>query len=743
MAKPKDRTLFRWLILLLIPALWCAASYFGLTEFLENKLLDWRFRARGELSAPIKVVYVDVDSESITDLGNQPWNRGYYAEVCRALLTAGKVKAIGIDFVFSEKGQPELVDTARFSEGNRQLAKFLYDAPPVVVAAGYAASEDRDINGNPIVRVLPRVENPPANPQPPELPEFRVGPTIWNPPNVGLIDTINGGTRFVPLLVNVGEVTYFHMAVELARLYWGLPKGSVQAEGDRLLFRDDAGKALASVPLIHRQDVEVNWFSPWSSPEHNPRASFAEVLQHARDLGSSENNERDAAKRFFAPFAGAVVLIGPVDPLLQDIAATPLDARPVPKVGIHGNLLKTIVSGIYLHRVPFVGQVAIVFLLSVVVAGLAIGTGRRTVLWRSAAGAVFLVYAAGAFLVFAQWHWIWPMAAPLGAALTTSFAGVTWQLAREEKQKGRIKSMFGTYVSPELVEQMVNSGEDPQLGGAEADITAYFSDIQDFSGFAEMLSPTQLVELMNEYLTACTDIITAEGGTLDKYIGDAVVAMFGAPLAMEDHAYRACIASQKVQQRLFELRQKWSQTGSRWPNAVSRMKTRIGLNSGAAVVGNMGSLTRFNYTMMGDSVNLASRLESGAKTYGVSTLVTESTKASCERFGQECVFRFIDRIVVKGRTKPVSIYELVGLRTALAPSVLDGVEEFSSGMEAYLRRDWDRAIAAFAKANALGAAAADALDGVNPSSVYLRRCELMKQTPPPDDWNGVWVMQTK
>jgi adenylate cyclase len=123
--------------------------------------------------------------------------------------------------------------------------------------------------------------------------------------------------------------------------------------------------------------------------------------------------------------------------------------------------------------------------------------------------------------------------------------------------------------------------------------------------------------------------------------------------------------------------------------------------------------------------------------------VTESTKNSCEKFGQECVFRFIDRIVVKGRTKPVSIYELAGLRSALAPSFLNGIDEFSAGMEAYLRRDWDRAIAAFARARTLEPGSIDSAEGLNPSNVYVRRCELLKQTPPPDDRNGVWIMQSK
>ncbi len=740
MAHPKQLTHIRWSVLLAIPILWCAAARLGWLDFLENTLLDWRFKYRGEISAPVKVVYVDIDPESTTDLGNQPWDRSYYAEVCDALIRVGKVKAVGIDFVFSERGKFDLADQNRMVEGNRRLAEYLYAQPPVVLAAGYASSEDRDINGNAIVRVLPRVEHPTSNPEYPEVPEFARGPTHWTPPYVGLIDTINGGTRWVPLFAQPDDLTFYHMAVQLARLYWDLPQNSVSIFPDRLEFHRGT-QLVRAVPLTHRQDVEVNWFSHWSSPSKNWRASFRDVLLYARNLNSGTAQQQKDAREFFEQFAGGVVLIGPADPLLQDIAPTPLDSKPVPRVGIHGNLLKTIVSGIYLQRLSFFWQVALIFVFTALVAGLAIGEGRAGGWGRVIAGILILAYVAAAFWLFARFHWVLPLSTPIGAAFTTSFAGVIWQLVREEKQKGRIKSMFGTYVSPELVNRMVESGEDPKLGGAEVQITAYFSDIQDFSTFAETLTPPQLVEAMNEYLTACTDLITDNGGTLDKYIGDAVVAMFGAPVALPDHAYRACVASQRVQLQLEELRKRWSLDGQAWTSSLGSMRTRIGLNSGAAVVGNIGSHTRFNYTMMGDSVNLAARLESAAKTYGVRTLVSEQTRQACEQHGKECVFRFIDRIVVKGRSQPVSIFEVVGLRSELNDSAHDCIGEFERGLTAYMKQDWEAAAAAFTKSVRLENA--NLSSELNPSWVFLQRCAFLRQNPPEANWDGVWVMRNK
>src|SRR5699024_6002086 len=179
---------------------------------------------------------------------------------------------------------------------------------------------------------------------------------------------------------------------------------------------------------------------------------------------------------------------------------------------------------------------------------------------------------------------------------------------------------------------MIASGQQPQLGGSEIYMTVFFSDIQSFSTFSEQLEPTKLVALMNEYLTAMTNIITDEGGTLDKYIGDAIVAFFGAPVKLDDHAARACVISQHMQKRLDELSAKWSHEGDKWPQIIHHMKNRIGINTGKMITGNIGSARRFNYTVMGDAVNLAARCESAAKNYGVYTMVTGETKAEAEKY---------------------------------------------------------------------------------------------------------------
>ncbi len=759
--KAKSLSYLRWLLLLPIPALWCVMGHLGWLTFVENKLVDWRFQYRGEIEAPVKVVYVDVDTLSLNEIGNMPWNRSYYSRVAEALLTEGKAKAVGFDFVFSDVGIMESADMRKIVRGNAEFYRLLVKEPPIVLAAAYAGRTFLDINNHQKERVLPLVATDPRRLQeiePPEIPGFETSPDpakhrIWNPPNVGLIDTIDNGTRVVPAWApnNIGR-TYYHMAFELARLYWGLPPGSIKVHGDRVDFVRPDGGLQTSVPVRNGQLIDINWFTQWRSPL-SKHYEFSTLFKVADALAEGDAEDKKVAKDFFAEgaFQDAVVLVGPVDPLLQDLAPTSLDEHAVPKVSVHGNMLKTIVSGLYLKRLPLWGGIAwadyaVVFGLTLIVTVLALAGGARALFAKIMAVLAVAIYGALAFQVFAGTHFVLPLAGPLGAAFTTSFAGLIWQVIDEQKAKGRIKGMFGAYVSPQLVERMVESGDDPQLGGHDAEITAYFSDIQSFSTFSEKLGSGPLVELMNEYLTACTDIVQEQGGTLDKYIGDAVVAMFGAPIPLPDHAYRACVATQLVHHQLGELRTKWAGEGGKWPEIVWKMQSRIGLNSGVCMIGNMGSRTRFNYTMMGDNVNLAARMESGAKQWGAYTMCTDATKTLCEKHGGDrVVFRPLGRIVVKGRTQAVPIYEIVGLKETITHQTRECVEIFAGAMEKYYARDWDGALALFARSREVEFNIPGKTPGVvsNPSLVYLDITAHYKHEPPPENWDGVYVMKEK
>ena len=705
----------------------------GILAPFENHSIDARFNLRGSMDAPVKVCYVDVDTESISRLGNFPWNREYFAITLDALFQHGGIKVAGMDFVFSMAGIPAL-GRDEAEAGSKALGKSIHKNKNVVAAATFGTKG-----------VFPFVfQKRQIDPQDeaPELPAFPiVGPT-WG--HVGLIDTVGNDVRYVPFFAKTSTHTYLPMSLKLALIYWGLPASALTIEEDKLVVKKDDGSTVASIPLRMGQLAEPNWFGAWMEKDHH--ASLVHVMAFAQALQNGTEEEKQMARDFFAPFKDSVVLIGPVDPLLKDISLMPLNgSHAVPRVSVHGNLLKTLLSGRFIERPPVWVNCALIFLLGFVAASFSIVPPRFNALARICGALTVLGYIGAAFLLFSTHDLIIPLVAPVGAALSCTFYGALIHLSNERRQKRRITGMFGTYLSPSLVEKMVNSGEEPKLGGIDAEITAFFSDVQGFSGFSEMLTPQQLVALMNEYLSAMTDILMEEGCYVDKYIGDAIVGIFNSPVELENHALKACVATQLLHKRLAELRAKWASEGDKWPPFVCRMQMRIGTNTGHATVGNMGSKKRFNYTMMGDMVNLAARCESGAKSYGVYTMVTGETMRSAEAGGDDCVFRFLDKIIVKGRSEPVEMYEVVCLRKDLDAETQQCIELYAEGVEHYRSQRWAPALDCFEKSAALETNRPERNPDspITPSLVMIDRTRYLMANPPRADWNGVYVMKSK
>jgi adenylate cyclase len=285
---------------------------------------------------------------------------------------------------------------------------------------------------------------------------------------------------------------------------------------------------------------------------------------------------------------------------------------------------------------------------------------------------------------------------------------------------------------------MYESGEEPSLGGSEGYHTAFFTDIQSFSAFSEKLSATDLVGLLNEYLTDMTDVLLENKGTLDKYIGDAIVAFYGAPIPIDQHELWACKTAIKMQDNLAVLREKWQEEGDRWPEIVHHMQNRIGINTGQMVTGNMGSASRMNYTMMGDTVNLAARLEASAKQYGVYIQIADTTYQPNKEI---LVVRDLDFVRVMGKEEPVQVWELIaekGKESEIYNKILPAYHE---ALKLYKNQDFKQAIDAFKESDTLE----DMFPGrkTNPSRVYIPRCEHFLQNPPGDDWDGVWTLTSK
>jgi adenylate cyclase len=311
--------------------------------------------------------------------------------------------------------------------------------------------------------------------------------------------------------------------------------------------------------------------------------------------------------------------------------------------------------------------------------------------------------------------------------MMTIYLGITvYRYVTEEREKKKIRGAFQYYLTPSVVNEILKDPAKLKLGGDKKHLSVMFSDIRGFTTISEKLSPEELVRLLNEYLTAMTDIVFKYEGLLDKYIGDAIMAVFGAPLEQPDHALRACRTGLEMMAKLQELRAKWAAEGR--PD----VDIGVGINSGDMVVGNMGSEMRFDYTVMGDSVNLASRLEGTNKEYGTHIILSEFTY---EIVKAELYCRELDAVRVKGKKRPVRLYELLGERRDAA-QWQPWVEPFETGLAEYRAGRWDEAMAAFNKVQEIR-------PGDYPAQLYVERCTALKAHPPEGEWDGVFTMTKK
>ncbi|MCX6714686.1 MAG: adenylate/guanylate cyclase domain-containing protein [Candidatus Uhrbacteria bacterium] len=415
-------------------------------------------------------------------------------------------------------------------------------------------------------------------------------------------------------------------------------------------------------------------------------------------------------------FKDKIVLIGATAPNLHDIVSTPFNQMP--GVVLNANEAQTLIDGTFFHDVDrniSYGLIALIFLcVSFAVANL-----KRLRTLTIVLVSIFVLILIDASVAFG-FHIITPIFYELLAFVFALLASLAYEYISTAKEKAFIKNSFQYYLTPHVIEQILKDPEKLKLGGEKRNMTILFSDIRGFTTISEALTPEELTQLLNDYLSAMTDIIMEENGVVDKYIGDAIMAFWGAPLDNAVHASDACQSAVLMMRRLREFNL----------HSKTPLNIGIGLNTGDVVVGNMGSRKRFNYTVMGDEVNLASRLESLTKYYRVSVLVTEQTRDACS--DETLRFRELDFVIVKGKKEPKKIFELIVDEPSDA---LDqALEAFQSGRLAYTNGNWDTAIVQFKKAIALNS------DG--PSQLFVERCEKLREHPP-TDWNGVYAFESK
>jgi adenylate cyclase len=775
-----------------------ALTWLGLLERLEFVAIDAQTRLRANLSPkpmPAQLVVMGVGEQSLKKFGRWPWNRNIHGDFVR-LNAAAEAKVMTWDILFTEpaKSEKALSDDsqsittsvlealsqmvgdkpaetsangaasekvkaavaaalegqagdANFAAGIR-AAKESDSKTTVILAANFGEKakqrEDPDVGIRPTdaeartstLKSLDKIEGDRTRILSDELMLLPAG-ELGRTAEIGFATTppgTDGIRRWVPLMVRVGDSVYPTLSLQSLLRFWdATPDQVIVRLGDAVRIETPQGRQ--SIPIDERGRFLVNYRHLMTGfKNHDYYRAWDNLFRHY-------GNGEEAIKP--PDLKGKIVLIGQVADGLSDLGPSPLAAL-TPLVLTHANVIENVLAGDFARQAPVAPVWFGVFALGVL--GLAVFSRRKLREQAIFSLGVPVIYAGAAYLFWSHWSLWLPLVGPLLGFFSLQVFEVGRRVIAEQKAKQEIKGMFGTYVSPALVSKMIDSGTPPQLGGHDDEITAYFSDIQSFSTFSEKLGSGPLVELMNEYLTACTDIVQEQGGTLDKYIGDAIVAMFGAPIPLPDHAYRACVATQLVHQKLGELRAKWKAQGDKWPQIVWNMQTRIGLNSGVCMIGNMGSRTRFNYTMMGDNVNLAARMESGAKSWGAYTMVAEATKLACEKHGGDrVVFRQLGRIVVKGRSSAVPIHEIVGLKESVTPQTLECIGLFEQGLAKHYARDWDGAIALFHQSSRIEPNIPGQTPGVasNPSLVYIGITEHYKEAPPSENWDGVYHMKEK
>ena len=448
-------------------------------------------------------------------------------------------------------------------------------------------------------------------------------------------------------------------------------------------------------------------------------------------------------------YAGKTIILGSSVSALFDIVNGPHEEN-IPAILVHANIIKNILEDDYLTVLKERYQRYIVIILALICTF--IGLYFRSFVSLLLMIGIAVLYTLLAYICFKHNIYIGVSKQLLAIIISNTFAMVV-QAYFENKEKKFIESSFKQYISPEMIDELVASGQTPQLGGEESKITAYFTDIQGFSTFSEKIgSANKLVELLNDYLTAMTDVLIVKNkGTLDKYEGDAIIAFFGAPVKYDDHARRGCNTALDMQSELLRLRKKWVGEGQKWPEVVHNMHMRIGINTGNIVTGNMGSTMRKNYTMMGDEVNLAARLESAAKQYGAYIHVCKNTIDQLveQKIDSQYIYRSLDIIRVVGKDEPVETFELLAYANdQKADSLHKLCELWAQARSAYLNMQWDKAIELFTKCLEFEPHLPERDPGSKtcPSQVYIKRCLAYKQNPPAsagEKWDGIFTATEK
>jgi len=719
-------------------------------DLIELKTYDLRFLSRGRRAVTPAVVIAAIDEKSIEAEGRFPWPRSKIAALIDALSRDG-ARVIGFDIAFSEPDENSnlaLIDqlskridkldirdrrlTDFLSEGRRHADNDLALATAIkrssaAVVLGYffhmsEATLDYRLEPADIERRLKRLASSKYplvayhGTAPDSVPYIKAYAPQSNldifseaaaaSGYFSLQSDKDGVLRSMPLMIQSGEDLYPPLAVASVWHYLGRPRLTVVAGrhgvegvqmGDRFIATDDSGLLLINYP---------------GPPKTFTHVSITDILKGQVPPGT---------------FKDRIVLVGATAFGTYDLRNTPFSPL-YPGTEVHASVIDNILTQSYMARPEW----SRVFDLSaIVVLGALVGVALprlspiRGLVFAASLFALYILLARTLFVVSHVWlNVVYPL-----LALVISYTALTaYYYVTEQRQRKQVKETFRHYVAPLVVEEMLKDPARLKLGGEVKTLTVLFSDLEGFTSYSERYTPHEMADMLGEYYNRMTEQVFVHRGTLKEYVGDELMAIFGAPLEQADHAERACAAALAMRDKRHELVVEWQNIGR------PKLRARTGVNSGPMLVGNLGSKYRFAYGTLGDQVNLASRLEGLNKVYRTEILIGENTARLVEG---AFVLREVDMVRVLGRVQPVRVYELVA-----KPGMLRSLEQekalefYAAGLEAYRQKLWDDALAQFQQAFTLW-------PDEGPARTMAERCDIYRKTPPPEDWDGVFEQAFK
>lgn len=714
-------------------------------SLLELKTLDLRFLSRGKIVTTGEVALVAIDEKSLDELGRWPWPRVRMAQLLDALVKY-EAKVVGFDIVWAEPDEnSELKSLSALKQKMNELKLTNRDLEKYLSQAIQKADTDRTLADS-LARSrravlgyffhfftkedLPKEKKQLPKDLPPlsaynwvkyssqaaaKVPLFEATYAEVNIPVIAeaaegagyfnIFPDRDGTVRWIPLVIKYQDKHYCALSLAVLQKFLNnsplvlrLAEFGVEEIrlGDLFIPTNEEGRML------------INYRGPQKT---FPHYSATDVI-HGRVPVNA--------------FRGKIVLVGATAIGIYDIRVTPFD-HVFPGLEVHANVIDTILKQQFLYRPNWV---TLFDLLAIIVLGLILGIilPKVKALWGALIGiSLFFAFVLTSNQLF-QKQGIWVnQTYPLFNLVLTYLMITGYRYMTEERERKKVRGAFQYYLNASVVEQMLKDPEKLKLGGEKKDLTVLFSDIRGFTSISEHMTPERLVKFLNEYLTKMTDIVFKYDGLLDKYMGDAIMAIWGAPLDQSDHPLRACYTALEMVEELRLLQQRWATEG------MPRMNIGIGINAGPMVVGNMGSERRFDYTVMGDSVNLGSRLEGLNKLYGTNIIISEMTY---ERVREEILGRELALVRVKGKDQPVKIYELLSRRAKTLPEQKALAEEFQAALGEYRNRNWETARKIFQSI-------LERYPEDGPARLYVERCQTLEKTPPPEDWDGVYTMTTK